>query len=428
MPQTLTFDLSFAEEDRGAILVKAVPRVDGVVLDSRGKYAFDLCLLLAIRHTTEWPSPWLFNCQCGTPSCAHIEDPTELEVGAERVTWVIPESLRPELSPVHHGEGPLRFEFAKNQYFAELNRVIAAIDVESERRGRRVQISLWNENLAGEGLSAEQELVERLKRWLHMDRWLTWREHVWHDFDQVDLEMDLTNGYVLGISLESLANCLAGMTDRPVQWTEELGHEIEVNIAPSLKSGLDAVAERARTLDWPTLVACALQADRSPVEVEFGEFEHQRDWPLVEFSLSTHAQRYPRFEALLAEAPDDDTCVDTALSKAVKSQGGRWDSAFSDLADILRNPSQQQYWFQAIRAIARAADAGVDVSYFDSYTIAQMYRNLDLLPNLGRSEPDEGINMVWALSCKFKGVGPDSVWRPLEDPEVASQLARLRAD
>lgn len=29
MPQTLTFDLSFAEEDRGAILVKAVPRVDG---------------------------------------------------------------------------------------------------------------------------------------------------------------------------------------------------------------------------------------------------------------------------------------------------------------------------------------------------------------------------------------------------------------
>ena len=66
------------------------------------------------------------------------------------------------------------------------------------------------ENLGDEGLSAEQEIAERLKRMLHMDRWWTWRERVWHDFDQVDLEMDLPNGYVLGISLERLRNCPAG--------------------------------------------------------------------------------------------------------------------------------------------------------------------------------------------------------------------------
>lgn len=282
-------------------------------------------------------------------------------MGAERVTWVIPESLRPELSPVHHGEGPLRFEFAKNQYFAELNRVIAAIDVESERRGRRVQISLWNENLAGEGLSAEQELVERLKRWLYMDRWLTWRERVWHNFDQVDLEMDLPNGYVLGISLESLANCLAGRVDRPLQWTEELGHEIEANIAPSLKAGLDAVVERARTLDWPTLVACALRADRSPVEVEFGEFEHQRDWPHVEFRLTTHAERYPRVWDLFVKGVQDDAYdLGPALVKSVENLGGDWESTLWDILVILEDPAQPHYWYQAVRALCSAADAGVE--------------------------------------------------------------------
>ncbi|PNG50278.1 MULTISPECIES: alpha/beta fold hydrolase [unclassified Variovorax] len=308
MPQALTFENYFLEGEEGRVRLKVVPLVDGLVLDADERYAFDFVLLPAAR-AGGWADVYLFTCDtCGDPGCARIEDAIRLEVSLGHTTWAIPESFRSQLNPAFHGKGPLKLTFDDNAYSAELVRVMDAIRQESRRLGRNVDLIPWkwgNDEPAPDLQTHIDKLILRRK-------WLEWRNRVWGALDDMHLELEFPSGYVHAITVECLANLVVGKGPA-TPWTEQVGHEIEADVAPRLKAGLESVEALAKTLGWPAVLREGFRADRNPEDVELSELERQTGWPQAKLSLTTHAQRYPPVDGRRPSHRPLDACPHPAL-------------------------------------------------------------------------------------------------------------------
>ncbi|WP_162570802.1 MULTISPECIES: hypothetical protein [unclassified Variovorax] len=288
VPHALTFENYFLEAEEGRVRLKVVPSVDGLVLDQDDRYAFDFVLLPAARAGA-WADVYLFTCDtCGDPGCARIEGAIRLEASLGHTTWVIPESLRSQLNPAFHGKGPLKLTFDDKAYSAELERVMDAVRAESRRLGRNVDLVPWTMSDGEPTLDLEAHVEKLILR----RRWLEWRERVWGALDDTHLELEFPSGYVHAITVECLANLVVGKGPA-TPWTEQVGREIEADVAPRLKAELESVVALAKTLGWPTILREGFTADRSPEGLELGELERETGWSQAKLSLTTHAQRYP---------------------------------------------------------------------------------------------------------------------------------------
>lgn len=122
------------------------------------------------------------------------------------------------------------------------------------------------------------DLQTHIEKLILRSRWLTWRERVMGARGDTHLELEFPSGYVHAILLESLANLAVGRgPDTP--WTEQIGREIEMSVAPRLYAGPESVAALAKTQGWPAVLREGFAADRSPEGLELSELERQAEWP-----------------------------------------------------------------------------------------------------------------------------------------------------
>ncbi|MBC8738586.1 hypothetical protein F6X40_17650 [Paraburkholderia sp. UCT31] len=271
--------------------------VDGLsLLRQPDGYVFDAATVLALRAT---PSPnfFPFTCGCGVPGCIGIHTPAVMVVESDTVTWTFPEKpFRETLAAEAFGsEGPLQLRFDRALYVAALDNLQGHLEEVRRARGRNMNI--WpgypDEDLVTAPL--QQVLAKQRKRHLDWDAREAWRERVWGDALGTDLVIAFESGNQYSIPLENLADSVAShrlSQDRYARrWATARKHTefIESRLAPTLRSGLEAVVREARSVPWEILVEDVFSDGRQQ-QREKDVVAEGKTWPEASFRLRTYEQ------------------------------------------------------------------------------------------------------------------------------------------
>jgi hypothetical protein len=126
-----------------------------------------------------------------------------------------------------------------------------------------------------------------------------------------------------------------------------------------------------------------------------------------------------RIRESLADGRLDDEASELSKMEAIEALIGQfgWEPVRDCMMDVLRDDMQRHYWRHATHVFWGAVLDKRELPADE--LIALLYHRFD--PE-GRAEDNE----VWSITCKLKGVGYLSEYKPLSDPAVMEHLRAIR--
>lgn len=174
---------------------------------------------------------WAFNCECGSPGCAHIDEPMKLTVDGSSVRWKFPDEPFNELAVNADGTPkPRELAFSQSQYQCAFQALI------SELKSLEKMHGTLTIHPASPRRSTLDEEIEVQRNWAEYRRIL--RSALGEmDDEAVELVVKTTQGLELASGLSELVYDVtkeflsAGMYDLPrvKQALEQLGQELRID-------------------------------------------------------------------------------------------------------------------------------------------------------------------------------------------------------
>jgi hypothetical protein len=142
MASTLRFEIETEEVPGGNrlsgpyLLVHVVPVIDTDPYIGKFKdYPFEALEVYGFGLITG--EIWPFNCECGTPGCARINEPTLMTVDGSSVRWAFPEEPYEYLATTKEGHPkPREFVFDRQQYVKVFEDLVIDLKDLEARHGR----------------------------------------------------------------------------------------------------------------------------------------------------------------------------------------------------------------------------------------------------------------------------------------------------
>lgn len=107
----------------------------------------------------------------------------------------------------------------------------------------------------------------------------------------------------------------------------------------------------------------------------------------------------------------------------ILSSQGDWDSSVREALDLLADRRQMHLWQGAFCVVYWAPPESLPSPRMG--VVARLYW---CLLSDGFLVGDEDENLVWSIATDLKGVGYESDWEPLADPEVRKHLSEMRSE
>lgn len=188
--------------DTPFMLVHVVPLIDGdPYIEQYKDYPFEALSVYAMGSKSG--EVWSFNCECGSPACARINEPMQLVVEGTTVRWKLPAEPFNDLAIRSDGTPkPQEFVFDLDQYELALQDLMAELKALEAKHG-----TLKIHPVATRAASLDEE-VEIERSWAEYRRI---RRAALGDLDDDDVEFVVTTKDGLELSTE-LSNFIYEVT------------------------------------------------------------------------------------------------------------------------------------------------------------------------------------------------------------------------
>jgi hypothetical protein len=126
------------------------------------------------------------------------------------------------------------------------------------------------------------------------------------------------------------------------------------------------------------------------------------------------------YEILMQELLDEEFDALDAVHSWARTMG--WEKVVHDALVILGDLAQVQLWPRAITVCYQAIPRCKELPSAHMEIVARLYWCLINYPS---DAPEIPGDIVWCIAKELKGVGYESEWDPMKDPEVCAYLAAM---
>jgi len=131
-------------------------------------------------------------------------------------------------------------------------------------------------------------------------------------------------------------------------------------------------------------------------------------------------------ESLLALLQREDEDQEFDLLEMLNGVGeDSWRGVLLEANEILKDLGQRELWYRTAAVCYWGVSRVAELPFEKMELVARLYRCLVQYPGFGGEGLSDGENLVWSIAIDLKGVGYESDWDPMKDPEVMKHFSAM---